>query len=506
MDAAALLIRGVARIPAPIHVKLCTAFLAIVALLLLVSVAGLYALAQSSRHGDELVRLQRKVAAFRQVQHDTTYQLYNVTAALVTMADTDLDSALRQLDQFGYDLDRLQYVAGNPRDGLDWRREDHDEFIRVATQAVDLMREGRRSAAREVQASRLRPVADRLERETNELVNRAEAEMVAQVDRARGAYIASLWLVAAFAAAGIVLALVMGYAISGAIVRPLGRVNDILKRIASGDFALRLTVDNRDELASLARRLNRMAEKLGRLYGRLDAASRHKSQFLASMSHELRTPLNAVIGFSEVLRERMYGELNPKQAGYVDDILASGRHLLSLINDILDLSKIEAGRMEIEAGEFDVAALLDIAMTLVRERACSHGISLQREIGPGLGTIRADERKLKQVLLNLLSNAVKFTPDGGLVRVSAKTAPGAVEISVADSGIGIAPEDVPVVFDEFRQVGGDRARKAEGTGLGLALTKKFIELHGGGIRVESAPGVGSTFTVTLPVVPGPGQS
>jgi signal transduction histidine kinase len=217
------------------------------------------------------------------------------------------------------------------------------------------------------------------------------------------------------------------------------------------------------------------------------------------MSHELRTPLNAVIGFSEVLLQRMFGALNEKQDEYLKDIYASGQHLLSLINDILDLSKIEAGRMELTPASFHLPSALENAVTLVRERAARHGIALYLDLDPGLGELMGDERKVKQVLLNLLSNAVKFTPEGGRITVKAGRTDGAVEIAVSDTGIGIAPEDQAAIFEEFRQVGTDDARKLEGTGLGLTLAKKFVELHDGRMWVESELGLGSTFTFTLPV-------
>jgi signal transduction histidine kinase/HAMP domain-containing protein/putative methionine-R-sulfoxide reductase with GAF domain len=230
----------------------------------------------------------------------------------------------------------------------------------------------------------------------------------------------------------------------------------------------------------------------------LEVANKHKSEFLANMSHELRTPLNAIIGFSEVLLERMFGEINEKQDDYLRDIHSSGRHLLTLINDILDLSKIEAGRMELEVSTFDLTSALSNAMTLVRERAQRHAISLAQQVEPQLGEITADERKFKQILVNLLSNAVKFTPDGGRIEVSACREEHNVVIAVHDTGIGIAAEDQATVFEEFRQVGRDYTNKQEGTGLGLALTKKFVELHGGRIWLESEPGKGSTFTFTIP--------
>ncbi|HXL85018.1 MAG TPA: ATP-binding protein [Casimicrobiaceae bacterium] len=230
----------------------------------------------------------------------------------------------------------------------------------------------------------------------------------------------------------------------------------------------------------------------------LEVANKHKSEFLANMSHELRTPLNAIIGFSEVLLEKMFGEINAKQQDYLSDIHSSGRHLLALINDILDLSKIEAGRMELEPSDFDVPTALQNAMTLVRERAQRHGIALSLDIDPAVGELRADERKFKQILVNLLSNAVKFTPDGGRVALRARPVECGLEVSVSDTGIGIAPEDQEKVFEEFRQVGGDYKTKQEGTGLGLALARRFVELHGGVISVQSELGKGATFTFTIP--------
>jgi signal transduction histidine kinase len=216
------------------------------------------------------------------------------------------------------------------------------------------------------------------------------------------------------------------------------------------------------------------------------------------MSHELRTPLNAIIGFSEVLSERMFGEINEKQAEYLGDILQSGQHLLSLINDILDLSKIEAGRMELELSDFDLPGTIENTLILVRERAIRRRIELGHAVEQRLGMVRADERKVKQVLLNLLSNALKFTPEGGQIAVRANVQDGVAEISVTDTGVGIAPEDLEAVFEEFRQVG-TAAKKVEGTGLGLAISRKLIELHGGKIWVKSTAGSGSTFAFTLPL-------
>jgi signal transduction histidine kinase len=274
----------------------------------------------------------------------------------------------------------------------------------------------------------------------------------------------------------------------------------VVSRKTAGEFPARVidlvtTFATQSALAIQNARLFREIEEKSR---QLEVANRHKSEFLANMSHELRTPLNAIIGFSEVLVDQMFGELNEKQAEYLHDIYDSGRHLLSLINDILDLSKVEAGRMELEVAHFDIPQAIDNALTLVRGRAEAHGIKLEQLVDDRLGDFAGDERKFKQILVNLLSNAVKFTPESGHVTVRAAPRDGMVEVAVVDTGIGIAPGDQATVFEEFRQVGTDYARKREGTGLGLALTKKFVELHGGTITVESSPGQGSTFTFTLP--------
>ena len=252
-------------------------------------------------------------------------------------------------------------------------------------------------------------------------------------------------------------------------------------------------------LKSLAAQLSERSAEVEQKNAELEQISQMKSRFLASMSHELRTPLNAIIGFSEVLDARMFGELNEKQSEYVKDIHESGHHLLALVNDILDLSKIEAGRMELELSRFNLPQVLESAVLMVQERAARHGLTVDLDIDEGLGNVYGDERRIKQVLLNLLSNAVKFTPDGGRIEVTAKPVNDTLQIAVRDTGVGIAKEVQTAIFEEFRQVQLDQVRKQEGTGLGLALAKKFVELHRGTLGVESAPGQGSTFTVTLPL-------
>jgi signal transduction histidine kinase len=338
----------VARVRASVFTKLLVAFLTVVALMLVAGFVGLRALSEVNRRAEDMVQLQRKIAAYRQLNHDTIGQLYSVASSLLKPEERRLEATLRQLNQFGYDLDRLQFVAQDEKELFARVRKDYEEFIQVVTHVVELIRGGRTAEGQELQLTQATPLADRLERLTNELVNKAEADMVASIEASHSAYVTSQRAVMAFSVVSTALALLLGYSISSSIVRPVRLMETRMREIAAGDFSRKVEVPNRDELGALVADLNRMSAEVGRLYGELEAASQHKSEFLANMSHELRTPLNAVIGFSEVLREKMFGELNDKQAEYVQDIHASGRHLLSLINDILDLSKIEAGKVELE--------------------------------------------------------------------------------------------------------------------------------------------------------------
>ena len=489
---------AIARAPVSIYAKLLAAFLVIVGLLIAVGAVSLAELGAVNRRAEDQVKLQRKIAAYRQIQQDTMSQLYSVSSALLVPEGRTLDATLRQLNQFGFDLDRLQFVAADEVELFGRVRKDYEAFIGVVGEVIELVRAGKGAEGREAQIGRAGPLAERLERLTNELVNKAEADMVARVDEGHDAYIVSRRLVIAFALGSILLALGLGYSLSWSLIGPVKQMEARFVEIASGDFTTRIEVRNRDELGALAANLNRMSAELGSLYRQVEIANRNKSEFLANMSHELRTPLNAIIGFSEVLSEKMFGELNDKQLEYMQDIHSSGQHLLVLINDILDLSKIEAGRMELELASFDLRELLDAATMLVRERASRHGLTLALDVGDSLDEWVADERKVKQVVINLLSNAVKFTPAGGTVTLRARREHDAVEIAVIDNGVGIAPQDQALVFEEFRQARGDNLGKSEGTGLGLSLAKRFVELHGGTIRVESAPGQGSTFAFILP--------
>jgi signal transduction histidine kinase len=328
------------------------------------------------------------------------------------------------------------------------------------------------------------------------LVSNAKSDATTLSRQNQASYLDSQHLFLGVAAGSVVLALLVGLTLSWSLTGPIRRMNAGLAAIAAGDFSGHVDVTNRDELGELAANLNRMSDEVGRLYAELEQSSMHKSEFLANMSHELRTPLNAVIGFSEVLEGRFFGELNDKQAEYIADIHSSGRHLLTLINDILDLSKIEAGRMDLQLTPVALDELVQNSVSLLRERATRQNVALTVDVDASVGIVDADERKIKQVVFNLLSNALKFTPEDGRVVVAASGNSDEAQVSVRDDGVGIAAADQDRIFEEFQQVGTSHLQ--EGTGLGLAISRRFVELHGGNLSVESELGRGSTFTFTLP--------
>jgi signal transduction histidine kinase len=335
----------------------------------------------------------------------------------------------------------------------------------------------------------------------------------------------AIWRTALLLVVFLLVAFVTSVLLARNLVRPIESIQVAAAKIGSGALDQRIDISSRDELGALAEEFNRMAARLQASYvgleqqvqertrelatalGKLDektreleAASDHKSEFLADMSHELRTPLNAISGFSQVLRKQLLGEINEKQAEYLDDILASSRHLLSLIDDVLDLAKVEAGQIELEVMPFSLREALERGVVIVRERATREDVRVSVSSDPGVDTVMGDERRIRQVVFNLLSNAVKFAPPGSTVDVALARVDGEVRVSVSDSGPGIAPEDQARIFEEFQQAAAGREQR-EGTGLGLALSRRLVELHGGHIWVDSEVGKGSTFAFTLPMPP-----
>ena len=321
--------------------------------------------------------------------------------------------------------------------------------------------------------------------------------------------VSTLWRTAGLLVLALLLSLIVSWILARYFTSPILGLRNAVKRFAENDLSSRFTSNTKDEVADLANEFNKMADqlqsyttsleqKVSEKTAQLELANRHKSEFLANMSHELRTPLNAVIGFSDVLNEQYFGELNAKQQEYVKDINESGQHLLSLINDILDLSKIEAGHMDLDLTAFSVPMAIENAIVLVRERALRHQLQLRADIAPEVAEIVADQRKFKQILINLLTNAVKFSYPNGWVEVVVRRDTNGIMVTVKDSGMGVAAEDHAAIFEEFRQLKSSGSAKLEGTGLGLSLAKSLVELHGGRIWVESELGKGAAFTFLLP--------
>jgi signal transduction histidine kinase len=468
------------------------------ALLIALGILGLVVLGQANTRAERLVDLQRRTGAYSELRVQTETQLYALAKAVAAPEPRNIDTATRQVAQTGYSLDRIKHVTTEETELVARVASATTDFAAATTRTLDLLGAGRVADAQRAQTSEVTPLADRLDQLTDALVNRAEAEVVQSVGDTRDAYLQSQITVLAFAGTSLALALVLGFAIALSIIGPLRAIGARVERIAQGEFGGHLRVENRDELGTLAANIDRMSDQLGLLYEQLAAANRHKSEFLSNMSHELRTPLNAIIGFSEVLLERLFGDLNAKQAEYLQDILSSGKHQLALVNDILDLSKVEAGRMELELTSFSLRAVIDSGVSMLRERATRHDIALEVDNDANVDNVEADERKVKQVLFNLLSNAVKFTPEGGTITVRTRAESNAVQVSVCDTGIGIALEDQGRIFEEFGQAKSAKSSEAS-TGLGLTLAKRFVELHGGVMSVRSAVGSGSTFTFTLPL-------
>jgi signal transduction histidine kinase len=479
-----------------LRTKLLAAFLVIEVLLFSVGVIGLLSLREADQHTNQVVALQHKIDVYRQVQHDTLRQLYGVSAALALPNETTLAGALRQINQFGYDLDRVSFVAKDEVALLNQVREEYARFIAVVSHVIDLIRNGRAAEAKQSELA-LGPLADKLERLTNQLVNRAEADMVAGIDASRQTYARSQILVAAVALASLVLTLVLGHAISRSVIEPVRIIHDGLTRIAAGDFTQRIAVPNRDELGELAEHVNSTCEELQQLYRSLEEASLHKSQFLANMSHELRTPLNAILGFSELLLDGIYGNPPDKMRSAVERIQRNGRHLLGLINDVLDLSKIEAGQLRLSVADYSVEELVSGVYISVESLAAEKKLGLRIAVPPGLPPARGDERRLAQALFNLVGNAIKFT-DEGEVRIEVEAQGDSYKFSVQDTGPGIDEADQTKIFQEFQQLDNSITKTKGGAGLGLAIVKRIVEMHGGRIWIESRLGHGATFSFLVP--------
>ena len=511
------LVLAVERLPASVHTKLLVSLTGTMMLLVIVGVLGLQVLGDSNGRVEQLAQLHNRVKAYRELQTDvqemrlllgirgggSDINVYSGTspATLTQSGLTAFDQSIQAtLSQAEHASNSASFGFVPPPDEMTTITEVRtkvNQMFGVLSSLIAFDQSGNADAALKLENEQAEPLANDLVLLTTMLVDNVQGKTDRLTALSRSSFSASQDLFIGVAAGSILLALLLGYVLSWSLISPIRQMGSRLSDIAAGDFSAHVDVPNRDELGALATNINRMSDELGRLYAELEATSRHKSEFLANMSHELRTPLNAIIGFSQVLQQQIFGELNTKQREYLDDILSSGQHLLNLINDILDLAKVEAGRMELHAALFALPVTLEKAIAMVRERAIRQGVTISTDVDPSLQLIEADERKVNQILFNLLSNAVKFTPQGGRVELTARAAGDLVEVSVADTGVGISLDDQSKIFEEFYQ--GKPGLTQEGTGLGLALTKRLVELHGGVITLMSVPGEGSTFSFSLPI-------
>ena len=509
------LVRAVAGLPVKVRTKLLIAFVGTSLLLVAVGLLGQLVLGRSNDRVGSFGALQRRAIAYGQLEvaarHVRDLLSENAGKNFAKVWNQPMRRSAKVVDQIvvsaaariksGASADQLGFTP--PEEDLEDLQRIHDTADELETLMKEELIPSYRYRGKPTQemlatrahaeqlASDLKQHAAVLSNEIEENVQDLIASNVSSFARSRALFIS-------VSAGAIVLALLLGVVLSWSVIEPIQRIDDQLAATASGDFSGRVEVQNRDELGALGANVNRMNEELRRLYTELEAASQHKSEFLANMSHELRTPLNAIIGFSQVLRDEMVGSVNAKQSEYLDDIISSGNHLLSLINDVLDLSKVEAGQIELDVHPFSLREALERGVVMLRERATEDGVRLAFTTDPEVDVVDGDERRIKQVIFNLLSNAVKFTPAGGAIDVSATRANGEVRVSVADTGPGIALEDRERIFEEFQQTETGGVQH-EGTGLGLALSKRFVELHGGRIWLESEVGRGSTFTFALPM-------
>jgi len=487
----------VARVPVGVQIKLLVAFLELVLLLILAGAIGLHVVGGMNNRTRALISSETKIIGYGRIQRDTGLLLAQASSALWLSDQENRTRVAEELALFRAHLDRLGVGDPDEAQQLNQLRQGYGSLVTTVTRVMDLIGDGNIDQAAVLQSDQAQPQAALLDSLTNALVAKAEARMADDIAASEGTFRMARTMLILFAVGATLFGLYLGRTISRLLIGPIHDIGSRLERIADGDFTQRVDVPNRDELGTLAAHVNRTSERLGALYRELETASQHKSTFLANMSHELRTPLNAVIGYSEMLQETAEDEGYDHLVPDLQKIRDAGQHLLRLITDILDLSKIEAGKMEIFREAVDLAELFAEVGALLEPLAAANGNDC-RIVGAGeVGTLYTDRTKLKQVLINLLSNASKFTKHGRITLAMSVTE-AEVSFRVSDTGIGMIKEQLDKLFGAFTQADASTTRRYGGTGLGLAISKHFCEMLGGRVTVESWPGEGSTFTVTLP--------
>jgi signal transduction histidine kinase len=507
------LVRWVAAIKASVHAKLLGGYLLVTVLVIGIGALSLQSISRMSSQGRLLEEAHERVHWSQEIQHALAMQMNFTAMALLLKSESAVENILRENNRFNNTLARLEKAAQPEELELIQRiRTAQGEALTTVADIANLIRDGKVDQAMVLQDTKQYPLYRRIEDFVGELVQRERSKM----DRLRASVAAAnqntLILMAISAAGLMVLALLLGFVISWSFILPVQKAHGFLSEVAKGNFSATISVPNRDEFGTLAGHMNHMTQELHRLYEsqnrasqelkrlneQLQEASKAKSNFLANMSHELRTPMNAILGFVEMLLDDIYGEVPPELREPLTDVQTNGRHLLRLINDVLDLSKIEAGRMELLVAEYSVHDVVETVRTSLQSLAKEKGLEFVAAADENIPLALGDGKRITQCLMNLVGNALKFTKQGR-VGVWVEQQGEELVYGVSDTGIGIPKNELENIFREFQQVDTAITREFSGSGLGLNITKKFVEMHGGRIWVESELGKGSTFFFTVPL-------
>jgi signal transduction histidine kinase len=507
------LVRWVASIKASVHAKLFSGYMLVTLLFLAMGAMSLQTIAKMSAQSQLLDQVHERVHWSQEIQHALALQMNFTAMALLLRDEATIANILRENNRFNNTLARLEeFARPEERELIQRIRAAQELALTTVADIANLVRDGRVDAAMVLQLNKEYPLYLQIEGLVDQVVKREQQKM----DSLRGSVAAtnrrSLIIMAGFVASSIALAALLGFVISWSFILPVQEAHGFVTQVAKGNFEATINVPNRDEFGALADRMNQMSRELRTLYAkqqeaarelqslneRLQQASNAKSEFLANMSHELRTPMNAILGFVEMLLDDIYGKVPPELREPLVDIQVNGKHLLNLINDVLDLSKIEAGRMELALAEYSVQDIVDTLKaslhSLAREKGLEFVAAAQEDIPLACG----DGKRITQCLTNLAGNALKFTKQGR-VEVWVERQGDNLLYRVSDTGIGIPQNELENIFGEFQQVDTAITREFSGTGLGLNITKKFVEMHGGRIWVESELGKGSTFFFSIPL-------
>jgi signal transduction histidine kinase len=509
-----LLVRWVAGIRASVHAKLLGAFMLVALLLIAMAAMSLETIARLSRQSQLLDQAHARVDSSREIQHALAMQMNFTGMALLLRDEGTIAKILRENNRFNSTLERIEQAAAPEELEMIQRiRLAQDEVLTIVADLANLIRDGKLAEAMTLHLTSGYPLYQRIEELVDQVVRTEQGKMQNLRSSASGVHQRALVLMGGFASASILLALLLGFVISWSFILAVREADTFLSRVATGDFSTTIAVPNRDEFGALVTHMNQMTHQLHRLdeeqrqatqqlrtlNERLERASQAKSDFLASMSHELRTPMNAILGFTELLLDGVYGDLAPDLKQPLVDVQTNGRHLLRLINDVLDLSKIEAGRMELNLAEYLVGDIVGVVKASLRSLATEKGLEFITSVPDEIPSAVGDGKRITQCLLNLAGNAMKFTPPKGHIEIRVELQGNTLLYCVSDTGIGIPLDQLENIFAEFRQADTTVAQEFGGTGLGLSITKKFVEMHGGRIWVESEPGKGSKFFFSIPL-------